>query len=820
MLKIIHNHVSKILIIIGSLAFYVALVACQTTSMSGTPMTVSKPGGKETSGMARSADDLVVVDCALPPQVRKLGHMTYMSPRRPIQTTAQECELRGGEYVAYDRANLATALNVWLPLAKEGDPKAQTHVGEIFQKGINGASPNYAIAAEWFRKAADQGLARAQINLGYLYEKGLGVTKDTVVAMNWYRRASGLDSQLIAGEEDLSAAERAELKQLRQEVQALKEESRLLREQLKQKREEILKRKNQLQQHSDMLGRQKTALAQAQQKLEQQSGKDANLAVGALQTEIKQRQLDLQKERQKIATLQSEITAKEKESAAYRAKLAQVQQARQTYTTQTESELDALRRQVADSQSTIQRLQTQLNQNETQVEQQQADVIRQQDEMRRQASQLQQARQNLANLKNSMDQTNRDTIAKLEARIKEQQEALAQRKQRITQLQSEVLSRSDESKAFRQQIKTFENKLAKLPPPVINIRDPKPVVTRGIRIAPVGLGLKKREIKGSVWAPAGLKSLKINGQAIQTAANGEFSATIKLRGIESAKVQILAVDQRGKATDMEFQLRPDETAETLNAAKPPSREAFGQYHALVIGDVDYQHLPRLNTAVQDAQRLALILREKYDFKVRLLLNATRFDILSALNEFRKQLTDKDNFLLFFAGHGELVAQNQRGYWLPVDADPDSDVNWLPNYQVTDMLNLMSAKQVLVIADACYSGALTRSANARLESGKSDQARYEWLKTLSQKRSRRVLSSGELKPVLDSDGGNHSVFARALFSALEHNHAAMEGLELYQKVAAEVSSRSKQLGLQQVPQYAGLIHAGHESGDFIFFPKTF
>jgi uncharacterized caspase-like protein len=362
--------------------------------------------------------------------------------------------------------------------------------------------------------------------------------------------------------------------------------------------------------------------------------------------------------------------------------------------------------------------------------------------------------------------------------------------------------------------------LAKLPSPVINIRDPKPVVTRGIRIAPVGLGLKKREIKGSVWAPAGLKSLKINGQAIQTTDSGEFSATIKLRGIEGAKVHILAVDQRGKATDMEFQLTPDETAETLNAAKPPSRESFGQYHALVIGDVDYQHLPRLNTAVQDAQTLALILREQYDFKVRLLLNATRFDILSALNEFRKQLTDKDNFLLFFAGHGELVAQNQRGYWLPVDADSDSDVNWLPNYQVTDMLNLMSAKQVLVIADACYSGALTRSTNARLESGKSDQAHYEWLKTLSQKRSRRVLSSGELKPVLDSDGGNHSVFARALCAALEHNHAVMEGLELYQKVAAEVSSRSKQLGLQQVPQYAGLIHAGHESGDFIFFPKTF
>jgi predicted nucleic acid-binding Zn-ribbon protein len=820
MSKTMSIQASKILIVIQAIAFFTVMVACQTAPMSNTIGTAPKIDGKETTGMASSADSLVVVDCVLPPQVRKLGHITYMSSRRPVRSTAQECNLRGGEYVAFDRANLATALNVWLPLAKEGDPEAQTHVGEIFQKGINGASPDYAIAAEWFHKAADRGLTRAQINLGYLYEKGLGVTQDTVVAMNWYRKASGLDSQLIIGAEDLSALERAELKQLRQEVQALKEESRLLREQLQQKQGEILKRKNQLRQHSDMLDEHKAALAQAQRKLAQQSGKDVNAAVKALQTEIKQRQLDLQKERQKIATLQSEIVTKEKESAAYRAKLDQVQQASQTYAIQTESELDALRLQVADNQSTIQRLQTQLSQNETQVAQQQANVVRQQDEMRRQALQLQQARQDLANLKNAMDQTDRDTIAKLEARIKQQQDALAQRKQRITQLQSDVLRRSDESKTFRQQIKTLETKLAGLPSPIIKIHDPKPIVTRGIRIAQVGLGLKKQEIKGSVWAPAGLESLKINGQEIQTEANGEFSATIKLRGIAGVKVQILALDQRGKATDMEFQLTPDETVETLNAEKPPSREVFGQYHALVIGNINYQHLPRLNTAVQDAQRLAVILREQYDFKVRLLLNATRFNILSALNEFRKELTDQDNFLLFFAGHGELVEQNRRGYWLPVDADPDSDVNWLPNYQVTDILNIMSAKQILVIADACYSGALTRSANARLESGKSAQAHYEWLKTLSQKRSRRVLSSGELKPVLDSDGGNHSVFARALFTVLEHNDEAMEGLNLYQKVAAEVASRSKLLGLQQVPQYAGLIHAGHESGDFIFLPKTF
>jgi len=49
-----------------------------------------------------TSDDLLIVDCLLPGQIRKLGRqMTYLTPRRPIKTTAKDCEIRGGEYVAF-----------------------------------------------------------------------------------------------------------------------------------------------------------------------------------------------------------------------------------------------------------------------------------------------------------------------------------------------------------------------------------------------------------------------------------------------------------------------------------------------------------------------------------------------------------------------------------------------------------------------------------------------------------------------------------------------------------------------------------------------
>jgi len=246
---------------------------------------------------------------------------------------------------------------------------------------------------------------------------------------------------------------------------------------------------------------------------------------------------------------------------------------------------------------------------------------------------------------------------------------------------------------------------------------------------------------------------------------------------------------------------------------------FGAYYALVIGNNGYRHLPRLNTAIGDARDIADLLQRKYHFKVELLIDATRFDILAALNRYRKTLTQKDNLLIYYAGHGELVEENQRGYWLPVDADSDSDVNWLPNYQITDILNITAATQVLVMADTCYAGAMTRSTNTRLETGKTAEERYNWLRTIAQKRSRRVITSGELKPILDSGDGKHSVFANALLKALEGNDEILEGLYLYRQIAALVASSSERLGLKQVPQYAALIHAGHETGDFLFVPAA-
>jgi hypothetical protein len=65
---------------------------------------------------------------------------------------------------AYNRGDYATAYREFLPLAKQGDAKAQNNLGVMYDNGL-GAPQDYAEAVRWYRLAAEQGVAEAQNNL-------------------------------------------------------------------------------------------------------------------------------------------------------------------------------------------------------------------------------------------------------------------------------------------------------------------------------------------------------------------------------------------------------------------------------------------------------------------------------------------------------------------------------------------------------------------------------------------------------------------------------------------------------------------------------
>ena len=123
---------------------------------------------------------------------------------------------------------------------------------------------------------------------------------------------------------------------------------------------------------------------------------------------------------------------------------------------------------------------------------------------------------------------------------------------------------------------------------------------------------------------------------------------------------------------------------------------------------------------------------------------------------------------------------------------------------------MPARHVLIIADSCYSGDLTRAVESTTDRPTEHDV---YLTRMFQRESRQVMSSGGDEPVLDAGckGEKHSIFACVLLDSLEHPEASrFTGQELFNTVQVRVVGRSS-----QTPYYKIIADSGHDGGDFIF-----
>lgn len=71
------------------------------------------------------------------------------------------------------------------------DAEVQFGLGLQFASGA-GVAQDYAQAADWYRKAAEQNHGLAQFNLGTMYAKGQGVARDDALSVAWFGRAANL----------------------------------------------------------------------------------------------------------------------------------------------------------------------------------------------------------------------------------------------------------------------------------------------------------------------------------------------------------------------------------------------------------------------------------------------------------------------------------------------------------------------------------------------------------------------------------------------------------------------------------------------------
>ena len=83
----------------------------------------------------------------------------------------------------------ARAAEWYQKAAEQGHVAAQFKLGNCYYCG-KGVAQDHAKAAEWFLKAAEQGFIYAQYSLGFYYEHGYGMAKDLTKAAEWYQKAA------------------------------------------------------------------------------------------------------------------------------------------------------------------------------------------------------------------------------------------------------------------------------------------------------------------------------------------------------------------------------------------------------------------------------------------------------------------------------------------------------------------------------------------------------------------------------------------------------------------------------------------------------
>jgi TPR repeat protein len=90
---------------------------------------------------------------------------------------------------AYRNNDYRTAYRELLPLAQNGNAKAQALVAMMYKYG-EAVDVNFEEAFNWYLASAKQGYPPAQYSLAELYESGIGTSADPDLALFWFTKAA------------------------------------------------------------------------------------------------------------------------------------------------------------------------------------------------------------------------------------------------------------------------------------------------------------------------------------------------------------------------------------------------------------------------------------------------------------------------------------------------------------------------------------------------------------------------------------------------------------------------------------------------------
>jgi hypothetical protein len=327
-------------------------------------------------------------------------------------------------------------------------------------------------------------------------------------------------------------------------------------------------------------------------------------------------------------------------------------------------------------------------------------------------------------------------------------------------------------------------------PPEITLLTP--AVTRGQGVE-ADVKASKIYVSGTAADPSGIASVTINGQNLESVRpDGFFQANVNSTITDIA---IQATDKKGNTASQSFHIA-SKTDEKISPDEIKPLADDEKFHAIFLANSDYSggKWPSLKTTVPEARQIRQMLIDKYGFaaeNIDTVFNKNKLEMLTSISNKMAKMGENDNLIVFYGGHGYFTESTNLAYWVPLGTG--SEFEYISNTEITNLIANCQVRHLLIMADACFSGAMRGGLNA--------PSKYEY-----KFKSRQLLTSGGSEPV-----PGKSAYVQMILEALKTNEDKyVSARELYGRIAKGITDQTK-----TEPTLRDLNVAGSMGGQFYF-----
>jgi len=273
------------------------------------------------------------------------------------------------------------------------------------------------------------------------------------------------------------------------------------------------------------------------------------------------------------------------------------------------------------------------------------------------------------------------------------------------------------------------------------------------------------------------------------------------------EIKVIAENEKGETT---IEARMVNVKSSVIADLAPRTD-----YALLIATDEYDDWSDLVNPVNDARAIKKDLEELYGYKVELVVNPTKSEVLSKLREYSlKNYLPDDQLFIFIAGHGKFDPIIKDGYLVARDSKV-KDENHETYISFSDRRTRIDnhpCRHIFLTMDACFGGTFDQAIAKRGADdddylGFNPEVQADLIKRKLQYKSRIYLTSGGKEYVSDGRPGRHSPFATHFLEALRSGGGRMRVLTTSMIFSFVEAAK-------QVPKY-GTFGDNEPGSEFIF-----